>query len=76
MSSNEVRQDLQLVRSKLSKSKFRVGEAIPVNGIYRVFHLSHRVSHDVTLLKDEKFPPCNRCGDNVYFKLVKNVPRD
>ena len=74
MSGNLVRQGLQLVQSKPSKSKFRVGAAIPATGIYRVFHLSHRANHDVTLLKGEKFPPCNKCGDDVYFELVREVP--
>lgn len=72
--SRQGRQGLQLVQSKPSKSKFRVGEAIPASGIYRIFHLAHRSSHDVTLLKDEKFPPCNKCGDKVYFELVREVP--
>ncbi len=63
-----------MVKSKPPKSKFRVGEVIPASGIYQVFHLLHRASHDVTLLKDEKFPPCNKCGENVYFELVREVP--
>ena len=73
MCGNRVRQDLQLV-PKPSKSKFRVGEVIPASGIYEVLHLDHRVRHDVTLLKHERFPPCNKCGDNVYFELVREVP--
>ncbi len=63
-----------MVKSKPSKSKFRVAEAVPASGIYRIFHLLHRASHEVTLLQDEKFPPCNKCGDKVYFELVRAVP--
>ena len=74
MSGNVVRQGLLLVRSKPSKSKFRVGAVVPSSGVYQVFHQSHRVSHEVTLIKDETFPPCNKCGDKVHFELVKEVP--
>ena len=75
MCGKRVRQGLQLVQSKSSKSKFRVGEVIPASGIYDVLHSDHRVRHDVTLLKDEKFPPCNKCGANVYFELVREAPK-
>ena len=74
MSVNAGRQSIPVVKPKPSESKFSVGEVIPVSGVYRVFHSIHRVSHDVTLLKNEKFPPCRQCADKVYFELVREVP--
>ena len=50
---------------------FRAGEAIPKSGIYRVFHLDHRMSHEVTLLRGEVFPRCEQCGDATHFELVR-----
>ena len=49
---------------------FKVGEKIPVSGVYRVFHVKHRVDHEVTLLAGETFPRCSRCQTSVEFELV------
>jgi hypothetical protein len=51
----------------------RSGDAIRESGIYRVFHNSHRGSHEVTLLRDEVFPPCERCGDDVRFERLRTL---
>lgn len=53
---------------------FRAGEAISDSGIYWVHHFEHRNPHEVTLLRNEIFPACAKCGDRVYFELVKAVP--
>lgn len=53
---------------------FRVGDAISHSGIYRVRHFEHRSPHEVTLLRNELFPRCAKCGSAVYFELVKAVP--
>ena len=53
---------------------FRVGDVISQTGIYLVHHSAHRSPHEVTLLKNEVFPPCAKCGNAVYFELVKAVP--
>lgn len=53
---------------------FRVGEMIVETGVYRVFHSEHRVSHEVTLLRGEQFPPCLRCGTAVHFELLRAIP--
>ncbi|HEU5450778.1 MAG TPA: hypothetical protein VFU76_02275 [Terriglobales bacterium] len=53
---------------------FRAGESIPSTGIYRVFHAGHRVSHEVTLLRDEAFPRCSTCGSEVHFEQLCCVP--
>lgn len=55
---------------RLGSPYFRVGETIPVSGIYRAFHVGHRVSHDLTLLADNTFPRCNKCGEEVHFELL------
>ncbi len=53
---------------------FRPGEVIPETGIYRVFHSDHRVSHEVTLLQDEKFPECSKCKEDVHFQIMRSAP--
>ena len=50
---------------------YRAGDAIPKSGIYRVYHLNHRVSHDVTLLRGEIFPRCEQCGNATHFELLR-----
>jgi hypothetical protein len=57
---------------------YRPGEQVPLNGIYRVFHDSHRLMHEATLLKGDRFPICKQCDRNVRFELrlaVKNPTR-
>jgi len=53
---------------------FRPLEQIPESGIYRVFHGSHRVAHDVTLIRGEQFPECEHCGTIVHFELLRMIP--
>lgn len=43
------------------------------SGIYQVTHHAHRVSHNVLIHKGDWFPRCNRCGDAVRFRLLKQV---
>ena len=52
---------------------FRTDEVIPQSGIYKVIHQRHRLPHEVTLLRDERFPKCARCQDEVTFTLVRTV---
>lgn len=54
---------------------FRPGEAILADGVYRVFHAGHRVSHEVTLLGGQTFPTCEKCGDAVHFELLRPAPQ-
>ncbi len=53
---------------------YRVGERVPLSGIYRAFHDGHRLAHDVTLLAGGVFPRCNKCGITVHFELVSEAP--
>src|SRR3954467_9766740 len=55
--------------------KYKPGQPVPETGVYRVIHHQHRPEHDATLFRDEQFPPCGRCGEDVRFELVgKAVP--
>ena len=50
---------------------FNTGSIIPESGIYRVIHSAHRLPHEVTLLKGETFPKCQKCAETVTFELVR-----
>ncbi|HET8890322.1 MAG TPA: hypothetical protein VFQ41_15580 [Candidatus Angelobacter sp.] len=69
---------LRLVSSRHSmpkaKTQFRCGDKILESGIYRVVHSSHRLPHEVTLLRDQLFPKCTKCERSVYFELVRSAP--
>src|SRR4051812_49033079 len=68
---------LRLVASPHDMSmqkQFRCGETILESGIYRVVHQNHRLSHEVTLLRDQLFPRCTKCDNLVYFELVRSAP--
>ena len=53
---------------------YRAAETVPTDGVYRVFHSDHRLSHEVTLLAGETFPRCNKCGFAAHFELVHAAP--
>ena len=36
-------------------------------------HSQHRLPHEITLLKDQTFPPCSQCDQVVQFELVMGV---
>lgn len=55
------------------QSTFRTGEPIAESGIYRVIHKAHRLPHEVTLLRDQVFPRCAKCREEVRFELVRAV---
>lgn len=55
------------------RRRFRTGEQIPYSGIYKVFHASHRLPHEVTLLDGEIFPRCLKCDSSVEFQLIQQV---
>jgi hypothetical protein len=56
------------------KAMYRTGQAVPESGIYRITHSEHRLPHEVTLLKDQKFPRCCKCADLVLFEPVALAP--
>ena len=51
--------------------KFTAGGRVPQSGVYRVYHDSHRLMHEATLLAGDNFPCCKQCGAGVVFELVK-----
>lgn len=53
--------------------RFKTGAVIPDSGIYRVIHAAHRLPHEVTLLKGETFPKCQKCADAVTFQIIRVV---
>ena len=55
----------------MNRGRFKTGTIIPASGVYSVHHLAHRLPHEVTLLKGEIFPKCQKCADAVTFKLVR-----
>ena len=57
--------------SAMSGGRFKTGTVIPDSGIYRVLHSAHRLPHEVTLLKGERFPKSQKCADVVTFELVR-----
>jgi hypothetical protein len=61
------------VTSSVKKIQYRTGLDIPYSGIYQVKHKEHRLPHEVTLLKGEKFPPCARCDKGVRFELLMGI---
>jgi hypothetical protein len=52
---------------------YLTGQKVPASGGYEVCHKKHRLPHEVTLLKDQQFPPCEQCGTAVQFKVIRLV---
>lgn len=52
---------------------FHTDEPVPQSGIYKVRHKKHRLPHEVTLLRDQRFPRCAKCDNAVVFELVRAV---
>jgi hypothetical protein len=61
------------IRDRVRKIRYRTGLDIPISGIYLVRHKEHRLPHEVTLLKGEKFPPCAECQTAVQFELLMGI---
>jgi hypothetical protein len=53
--------------------RYRPGELVPEHGVYRVTHESHRLMHEASLLKGDRFPVCKRCKNSVRFELRRAV---
>jgi len=54
--------------------RFTTGDKVPVTGLYLVHHAAHRLPHEALLLRDERFPRCGKCADQVEFELLRAVP--
>jgi hypothetical protein len=55
------------------RGKFKTEMVIPASGVYEVTHSAHRLPHEVTLLRAETFPKCQKCADAVTFKLIREL---
>jgi hypothetical protein len=50
---------------------FAPGQRAPASGVYRTTHKhEHIISHYVTMLYGETFPPCLECSASVRFELA------
>ncbi|HEX3104641.1 MAG TPA: hypothetical protein VHQ22_09345, partial [Terriglobales bacterium] len=58
---------------KAKRPAFRTDEIVCHSGIYTVRHLKHRLPHEVTLLRDQRFPRCGKCDAAVIFEFVRAV---
>ena len=50
--------------------RFKPGEVVPCDGVYRVLHKNHRETHLNELRLGDTFPPCRQCGSEVRFELT------
>lgn len=46
---------------------------MPENGVYRVIHESHRLMHEASLIKGDRFPICKQCKSAVRFQLRRAI---
>ncbi len=69
------RSSLFLVKSSpndnVKRPAFSTDEIVCQSGNYTVRHLKHRLPHEVTLLRDQRFPRCAKCDNAVIFELVQ-----
>jgi hypothetical protein len=63
-----------LVESHHDMKRYCTGDTVPETGIYRVIHNLHRLPHEAVLAKDEKFPRCAKCSNEVLFELAYAAP--
>ena len=61
-----------MVRVPLAR-RYKSGQAVPRDGIYRVTHQKHRLPHESVLTRGMRFPLCKVCGAKVRFEPVTAV---
>ncbi len=61
-----------IVRVPLAK-RYKSGQIVPRDGIYRVSHHKHRSPHESVLTRGMRFPICKVCQDQVRFEPVTAV---
>jgi hypothetical protein len=57
----------------MKAARFKPGEAVPENGVYRAEHKAHRLVHMATLAAQSLFPRCKECGNAVAYYFVRWV---
>ena len=58
----------------MASFKLRTGCSVPDSGIYSVSHPQHALPREITLLREQMFPRCSRCGEPVFYELVRSAP--
>jgi hypothetical protein len=53
---------------------FQPADLVPESGVYQVQHYRHRLYHEASLCRGDRFPACSDCGNNVRFRLVRTAP--
>jgi hypothetical protein len=54
---------------------FHAGEIVKESGIYKVIHhQEHRLPHEVIMQRDDFFPSCDQCHEEVRFAVVHIAP--
>jgi CheY-like chemotaxis protein len=61
-----------MVRVPLAK-RYKAGQVVPRDGIYRVSHHNHRRPHESVLTRGMRFPSCRVCGEKVSFEPLTAV---
>jgi len=56
--------------------RFKPGEVVPRDGIYRVVHKDHRQAHLNELRSGDTFPICKHCGEEVRFELMPDTGKN
>ena len=57
----------------MSTEVYRTGEAVPETGIYGVSHSPHCLPSEVTLLRQQPFPRCEKCEAPVEFTFLRSA---
>jgi hypothetical protein len=57
------------------RKTYKPGEVVGHSGVYKIYHDSHRLMHEATLLSGTRFPRCRQCGERVRFTLIKAVQK-
>jgi len=51
------------------------GSRVPQTGIYEMIHHGQpRQAHEVVLIRGNRFPRCEGCGEDVRFRLLRTTP--
>jgi hypothetical protein len=59
-------------QAEVKMKTYKPGQLCEASGIYTVTHdPNHKDAHEVTVILDKRFPPCNECGDRPRFKAQR-----
>jgi hypothetical protein len=54
---------------------FVAGSVVRESGIYEVLHyLGHRSAHEVVMIAEDQFPPCDVCDIRVRYRVLRTAP--